>query len=349
MPKKVTASPSRATATTKTLALSEAHLRLQFLEKEHQKLLKQIKKKRSELKNFVEQMRSVATEVFTKATPSFQKMAEVDREIHALFDEILTTRQLGKKSRKKIIQIYNNLQSAGIVSPKEDEDDSDEELDELFEMHEQSAEDFRSSYQSQRPQDLEIPSVNRSNDSKKIRSLFLRLAEIFHPDKVTDEETQMRHTEIMKEINKAYQDGDLARLLEIEKQHDVGEFIDTSNQDEVALKCTRVEQQNELLKNQLTNLKREMRLAKKSPEGAMVSDFRKVTKHGIDPIAQMLEQLTGQISIVSQIRDYVRDFRDEKISINKFLEGPDVLCRMQEEMMDELYEEMFGDEEFIYY
>ncbi len=65
------------------LALSELHIRLEVLEKEHQSLLKQIKRKRTELKNFVEQMRSLATEIFHRATPSLKKLSDLDREIHA--------------------------------------------------------------------------------------------------------------------------------------------------------------------------------------------------------------------------------------------------------------------------
>ena len=88
------------------LALSQLHIRLEFLEKEHKSLLKQIKRKRTELNNFVEQMRSLATEIFHQATPHFQKMAELDRDIHALFDEIFTTRKFGKQTIKNIEAVY---------------------------------------------------------------------------------------------------------------------------------------------------------------------------------------------------------------------------------------------------
>ncbi len=81
------------------LALSDLHLQLEGLEKEHQSLLKQIKKKRTELNNFVEKMRSLATEVFHRVSPNMQTMAELDAEIHALFAEILNTRKMGKQTK----------------------------------------------------------------------------------------------------------------------------------------------------------------------------------------------------------------------------------------------------------
>jgi hypothetical protein len=341
MPKKAT-SPSPATPPTASLALSDLHIRLAALEKEHQSLLKKIKRKRTELKNFVEQMRSLATEIFHHATPSFQKMSELNQEIHALFKEILNDSKLSKKNRKKIESLYKNLQYAGVISPNLDDEPEDTELDELFETDDSTPpHEHRQQQQAQR--ELENGSATKSDESRKIRQTFLRLAEIFHPDMVKDPETQMRHTEIMKEINKAYQEGDLARLLEIEQQHQAGESIDNNSEDEVTRKCNRIEQQNELLKKQYENLKRELRQVKKTPEGAMVADCKRVKKQGIEPIEQILDELGTQIHMVSQIRNFVRDFQQQKISIKEFVDGPEVLNRMQQDMLEDLYDEMFGD------
>ena len=341
MPKKATSS-SPATPPTTSLALSDLHIRLAALEKEHQSLLKKIKRKRTELKNFVEQMRSLATEIFHRATPKFQKMTKLDQEIHALFQDILTNSKLSKKNRKKVESLYKNLQYGGIISPKLDDEAEDTELDELFETDD-SVPPNEHRQQQQAQSELENGSAKRSDESRKIRQTFLRLAEIFHPDMVTDPETQMRHTEIMKEINKAYQEGDLARLLEIENQHQAGEAIDNNSEDEVTRKCNLIEQQNDLLKKQYEDLKRELRQVKKTPEGAMVSDCKKVKKQGIEPIEQILDEMEHQIHVVSQIRNFVRDFKQQKISIQEFMQGPPVLNRTQEEILEDLYEQMFGD------
>ncbi|MBH8576827.1 molecular chaperone DnaJ [Nostocaceae cyanobacterium CENA369] len=332
----------------KSLALSSFHIRLEVLEKEHQWLLKQIKRKRTELKNFVEQMRSLATDIFHQCNPSFQKIVDIDREIHTLFDEIFSTRKFGKQTQKDVEGIYHSLQLAGIISPKLEKEDADAELDELFETEEKendfSEEETGKDYQEREAQqEIESPVVNKNDSSRKIRQTFLRLAEIFHPDKVTDGETQMRHTEIMKEINKAYQEGDFARLLEIERQHQVGENINLNNEDDLTRQCNRLEQENEFLKNQYETLKRELRLVKNTPEGEMVSDCRKAAKEGIDPMEQMLKQVEAQIQVISSIRDFVRDFREQKITIKEFLRGPEVLRSLNREIMEDLLEQMFEE------
>ena len=335
-----------SSTTVTPLALSDLHLQLQGLEKEHESLLKQIKKKRTELNNFVEKMRSLATEVFHKVSPNMQTMAELDAEIHALFTEILTTRKMGKQTQKNIQSLYRSLQMGGIISYKaidEDEEDDDEELDELFENDDSQENHQRRRQFWEAEQDSQSPTVPRTDDSRKIRQTFLRLAEIFHPDKVKDNETQMTHTEIMKEINKAYQEGDLARLLEIERKYEVGETIDNNSEDDLSRKCKNIEQQNQILKNQYEKLKQELRLAKNTPEGTMVADYKKAAKQGIDCIELMLETIQSQTKIVAEIRDFVKDFKDKKIPIKEFLAGPQSLRSMQEDMMEELMEKIMGE------
>jgi hypothetical protein len=335
-----------ASSTTVTpLALSDLHLQLEGLEKEHQSLLKQIKKKRTELNNFVEKMRSLATEVFHRVSPNMQTMAELDAEIHALFAEILNTRKMGKQTQKNIQSLYRSLQMGGIISykPIEEEDDDDEELDELFEDNDSQENHQRRRQFWEAEQDSESPTVARTDESRKIRQTFLRLAEIFHPDKVKDNETQMTHTEIMKEINKAYQDGDLARLLEIERKYEVGETIDNNSEDDLSRRCKNIEQHNQILKNQYEKLKQELRLAKNTPEGSMVADYKKAAKQGVDCIELMLETIQSQTKIVAEIRDFVQDFKDKKITIKEFLAGPESLRSVQEDMMEELLERMMEE------
>jgi hypothetical protein len=330
------------------LALSDLHLQLEGLEKEHQSLLKQIKKKRTELNNFVEKMRSLATEVFQRVSPNMKKMAELDTEIHGLFTEILTTRKMGKQTQKNIQSLYRSLQMGGIISYKhieeeEEENDDNEELNELFENDDSQENHQRRRQFWETEQDSQSPTVPRTEDSRKIRQTFLRLAEIFHPDKVKDNETQMTHTEIMKEINKAYKEGDLARLLEIERKYEVGETIDNNSEDDLTRKCKSIEQQNQILKNQYDKLKQELRLAKNTPEGSMVADYKKAAKQGVDCIALMLETMQAQTKIITEIRDFVWNFKEQKITIKEFLAGPESLRSNQKDMMEELLEKMMEE------
>jgi hypothetical protein len=293
-------------------------------------------------------MRSLATEIFQQCSPNFQRLADIDQEIHALFDEIFTKRKLGRQTKKDIEVIYRTLQLAGMITPKPIIQDEDPEVEELDENDEQVNDFFRGSteehrqYQESQPP-LDFSSRNKNDGSRKIRQTFLNLAAIFHPDKVKDGETQMRHTEIMKEINKAYQEGDLARLLEIERQHQVGESIDNNSEDDVTRQCNRLEQENELLKNQYETLKRELASVKTTPEGAMVSDCRKAKRAGVDAISLMVKQVESEIEVIASIRDFVKDFQEQKITIKQFLKGPAALRQMHRATAEDLLERLFMD------
>lgn len=335
-------SSSKSYSVDTSITVATNHSQWQNLEKEHQWLLKQIKKKRTELHNFVTQMRSLATEIFYRLNPIYHKMNMVDQEIHKLFADILSRKNLSKKNRKKVQKIYENLQMMEFIS-YQDFDDEDEELDELFEDSETA---YNYEHQEHQAASQEIPSDNQTGktpDSHKIRQIFLKLATIFHPDKVETGANHRDHTEIMKEINRAYREGDLAKLLEIERQYLEGETINLSNQDELIRRCEMLTRHNDLLKKQYENLKSELRLAKKTPEGAMVSDYRKSVKQGIDPIETMLAEINKQGQIIEQIRDFVRQFAEGKISMREFEEGPAIWRGFPENDLEAILEDLLDE------
>jgi translation elongation factor EF-G len=342
MPKKKSSgSPAiNSTNSTTALALSNMYVELETLEKEHQTLLKQIKRKRTEVTNFIEKMRSLGTEIFHRVSPNFQKIAEIDEEIHSLFKSIFENKKLGKRTRINIEKVYLNLQLTGIISRKYLQERKNQVSEENSDADSPEDNTEREDYNQQ--QEWKSSPQIKTEDSRRIRQTFLKLAEVFHPDKTIDAEIQMHHTEVMKEINQAYQEGDLARLLEIERQHNLGELIDRNSEDELVRRCKIIKQQNEILKDQYEKLKQELRRAKKSPEGQMLADSRKSAKVGLDSIDLMLKSMEYQINVISEIRNFVHDFQQDKISMQEFMDGPLNLESIREKTMTEILEEVLG-------
>lgn len=335
------------------LTLSSFHARFEELEKDHQWLLKQIKRKRSELTNFLEQMRSIAVEIVQRSRPFHEKMIELDREIHAIFEEIFTTRKFGKESRKKIEKVYRMLQMMGAISSKGGEDEEDLEEDsteeDLFGKDFEDESDFKSRFNSDsfNEEDNVPPNHDNSNgddDLKQMRRTFLRLAATFHPDKVGNNENQQDYEEVMKEVNRAYEEGDMARLLEIERQYELDKSINIENAStsEIERKCNRLEMDNKLLKNQYENIKSELRWMRQTQEGEMVKEYRSLVREGFDPIEVIVSTAENQIKQVEQIRDFVANFRDQKITIKDFLKGPSFGRQPTEEELQEMIEELFS-------
>jgi len=319
--------------TNNELGISDLRVRLNFLEQENSKLIKQIESSRTKLNKLNDSIKEVSIQIAQRIAPFRQRILELDEQIHTVFQEILTGRKLGKKSRKDIETVYYHLQFDGIISRKHlpmesDIFDSDDESDE-----EPNWESYRGKSHQQVIEDMPKPD---REELKKIRQLFLRLADSFHPDKVTDEAEKEYRTEIMKEINLAYQDGDLARLLAIEKQQELGAIIDRDSSDDLTRHCAKVEAENTYLKDQLETLKQQLKLTKKTQQGEMTAVFKKITKYGGDPIGEALREVESQIAIIEQMHQFVIDFRDRRITIKEFLRGPDFLRQQQmseEELM----------------
>jgi len=297
------------------LGISDLRARLNFVEKENDKLLKQIENSRTKLKNLNESIKKVNIQVTQRVAPFRQKILKLDRQIHDLFMEIWTDRKLGKKSRKDIEAFYYHLQVSGLISPQQfplgaeifEFDDSDDQSE------------HRDNSCHQVIEDIEKPD---RDEQKKVRQLFLRLADRFHPDKVTDETEKAFRTEVMKEINLAYQNADLARLLAIEKQQELESIIDRDSSNDLTRHCAKVESENAFLKEQLETLKRQLKLTKKTKQGEMTAIFKRITKYGGDPISEALREVEAHVEVVEQLHKLVVDFRDRRITVMEFLEGP---------------------------
>lgn len=340
MARKSAQTPPSAVAT--TLTISELRLRLEFLERDNQKLQVKIAKKRTELTNLVDRIREISIEVTQRSAPILQQLLELDLQIHTAFAEIFTGKKLGKQTRKQVETIYANLQAAGLISPyrqpvttveSDDPESEDRSTPPDWEWNEEreSASFF----------EMESPQLDR-DELKKIRQIFLRLAEVFHPDKVTDPDLRKYHTEVMQELNQAYQSGDLAKLLAIEKKHQMGEIIDPDNENDLLRRCTRIEQENEFLTSQFEQLKRELRLTKNTEQGSMVAEYRKLSKAGYDPIGEIVSQTESQVETVSEVYQFVLDFQDRRITVKDFIKGPAIFQQMYRMSEEELLMEFLG-------
>ncbi|MGB3613284.1 MAG: J domain-containing protein [Elainellaceae cyanobacterium] len=347
---KSAAAGSHATQSLATVAPHEALLNLQ---QERRWLLKQIRRKRTELDNFISQMRDIASEIFERSSDALNAMKALDVEIHGLFDEIFTKRKLGKRSRRQVEQVYRNLMMRGIISANPDvmnggDFGSPDDAEADFFSNDSDADTFRDfatgedgpGFGEKSSAGEDAPPDSSSRD-RAFRQTFLRLASIYHPDRAEDADTHARNTEIMKEINRAYKSGDFARLLELEQQEEQNDIEDAlSAEDDLERECKRLERENDKLNDQYEGIKQELRnLRNNTQEGVMVKTYRRAAKEGVDLVEELVDEAVEDVEMVEEIRDFVRDFRDRKITIQEFVDGPGP--KSPEEMIAAL-EEMLG-------
>lgn len=318
------------------LGVSDLRLRLVGLEETNEKLLKHISRKRREIDKFMATIQEIQQKMMADVSPVMMKMQETDGDIHRIFQKIFATRKMGKQTARMVKEVYMLLQISNTITFNPDS--LDEEEREAFnpftngDDDEEEPEDFRG-FGKKRPEEGHARQNDRE-ETRQLRQTFLRLATVFHPDKV-DEVHREEYAEIMKEVNLAYQRGDLARLLAIEKQHELGVTIDRSNADDLTLRCQQLEHENQLLQEQKTALNGELRQMKSSTAGLGLGDYNQLKKMGIHPIDTMVQQAQDELADVINLRDFVQSFLDKKITVAEFSRGPQRDEYFEEEDFDD--------------
>ncbi|MEO0988374.1 MAG: molecular chaperone DnaJ [Cyanobacteria bacterium J06639_14] len=343
---------SQSAAMKGTLAPTALHQKFATLQEERQWLLRQIRRKRTELNNFMTQMQDLVRELFQEGSDLFNRLRDLDTEIHTLFEELLTRRKMGKRSREQVKSLYLGLQMQGTISFQPMGADtvkgdfatgfSDTPFAEEASSESESSFAGFSEFDnadSSPPQDPLSASASPQQD-RTFRQTFLRLAAIYHPDRAESEDAQQKNTEVMKAINEAYKSGDFALLLELERQQQEGALDAeiTATEDSLERQCKQLAKENNGLREQYEGIKAELReLRNNTQEGMMVTTYRKAAKEGIDFTEELLLDTEGELAYLEKIRNFVRDFRDRKITLKAFLAGPrpdhpDELMAMMEQM-----------------
>jgi hypothetical protein len=146
--------------------------------------------------------------------------------------------------------------------------------------------------------------------SESLRDLFRRLARTLHPDRAQEDAERERLTGIMKEVTSAYQNGDLARLLVLEETWAKHASLPVADDEQ---RCRELERLNRALRAQLAGVNRELRQLKRSAKDAAFDM----------PLEAALDGAEHEIAELTSIRDFVREFRDGKISLRRFVHGPE--------------------------
>jgi predicted RNase H-like nuclease (RuvC/YqgF family) len=126
----------------------------------------------------------------------------------------------------------------------------------------------------------------------------------------------------MKEVTRAYQDGDLARLLELENAWLAEEKTPAAAHDETERRCANLERTNRELKKQLRELESELRELKNSLPVLAADELGLRGKGSATRVEAMIAETKVSIDGLHKLRDFVRSFVDGKITLDQFMVGP---------------------------
>jgi hypothetical protein len=308
------------------LALAEPSAQVHALGRERARLLKEITRHKESLLRIQREMEAASDQVATAVGPIIEQQGRVELEIHALFAALLAPGRLAKRKRAQVKKVYATLQATGLIGRDPTgalHDDSgnraeDEHFDEIFE----------GGFAEERvPGPTEVPggrSANKPPDDIKhrsLRALFKRLVVALHPDRASHEDEKARRTAAMKDLTHAYEQGDLARMIELGDSLSAGTPLGRSS-DASAVAVQALERLVVELKAQLRQLVGELRDIRRSERFLAVKDLAGSRKSGSDPLARLQAEEQSRLDDLVAARDFVSSFEAGKLGLRAFLDGP---------------------------
>jgi hypothetical protein len=300
-----------------TVTIRPPSARYSALLERHRRLLGQVAQARQHLTRLQQSLHEQASRLVSQVEPLRDRLLALDGEIHALFAELLRGRRLPARARRLVRELYKHLQDGEVLSSA-----AAPGPEEPF------AAASPPPARPHEPPPADLPSAPRPEDGtgkSTLRGVFRRLAQALHPDRAGNGADAEAREEAMKAVNRAYCEGDLARLLEIERLWDVtgtaGPTPDQAGQREKDL-----EEINQALQQQLEALRREHRQLQRSEVGRLASELRR--RPGGEE--SFLQEGREAVERLEKLRDFVRSFRDGRISLGDFVAGSDLVDQDEE-------------------
>jgi DnaJ-domain-containing protein 1 len=311
----------RAAATVGEAALaihkSPAQLRLDALQQEHERLLRDITKKRA-MRDVVEaDARDAASAIAARVMPLREAFGATLRELKAIFVGLLgEDSHLNKRDKARVRRLYARL-LPDLAGERDDEEEPrsapfDREGPSWDEVPDDGSE---AGYSAHKPAE---------KNTGVLRALFRKLAIALHPDKVQDPSEREQLTSVMKEVTRAYETGDVARLVEIERAW-LAHGAAPEQENDVARRITELLSANKELRRQLRALTAELKEIKHSVPGLASPRRRGARSSAVrTELDEMVEQMERELAELRGLRDFARRFADGEVSVTEFLLGPEL-------------------------
>jgi len=315
------------------LALHDAPLRAELLLRERARLLREVEKKRAQLERTQVKAATDAEATLKRMAPLMARHDALIRSLASLFDELLAPGRLSKRARAEVLRLRRMLEFDGLLEATDDEhldaerDDSPWQDDDDAPPHRHHQEQARNQGPRTGSHEEVASAGQRGQERRSVRELFRSLARALHPDRARHEDDRLRRTEVMKQVTRAYQEGDLARLIELEA---AWRTESSTTADDAVARCRELERVNRELLDQVRELTRQIRDIKHGAREASL---------GLSP-DELIEQAAQELDELEELVNFVTSFKNGKITLSELLRGPLGAATAEEA---ELLDLLFGD------
>jgi len=227
--------------------------------------------------NLLNELEIIIPELLNKAF-EFISPDETTKSIYKKWTDVNLDEVIQEEKEEQLEKLEDFMKSMGVDIDVKSIDFDDLECIEEFRkrMHDAKEklaqkESERQSKRKKTKKQLDAEETEKLQDdikNKNLRSVYLSLAKILHPDSETDPELKLEKEEIMKQVTKAYEDKDIITMLVIETQwlKNTEERLANIKEDVAAIYI-------HLLKDQAKKLRQQKAALKYHPRFQFVSSF----------------------------------------------------------------------------
>lgn len=306
------------------LRQSPARRRLVQREQEHERLLQQIARAKARCEALESLLRDAQALLQAQAEGLRERVTASLRELHRTLDTLLGKRSRLRRNDRLELGLFCQEFLSGLPRPADlEEEPAEQEERSAAEQARSAREGEGDAAGSSGPEPsgerLHASASKPGADAELLRSLYRRLTLALHPDRASDPAEATRLTALMKDVTRAYAQGDLAQLLELERTW-LAQSASDADQD-LEARATRLQAANRELRAQLQQLAVRLKEAEH-----WLPDVRWTRRDGpadarelAARIGQMLQQELRQ---VEGWRDAALALAAGKISLLQFMLGP---------------------------
>lgn len=230
----------------------------------------------------------LCSQAFETIVPSDEEKALYDRWAEESYDEEMDWQEAAQKDMVQsmfsemfgvdidIDELQNNPEKMAEVQEeiqrKMEEREEQEEEEELEEMTKQEKRRHKARAKAEAAREAKQKAVDELK-SKSLRSIYISLAKLIHPDTEKDPERRAAKEEEMKKLSAAYENDDLTTLLAMEMDwiHKQTDHLGSIAEDQLSLYV-------EVLKDQVNELEKEKLSYQMDPRFASIRDYIRLKK-----------------------------------------------------------------------
>jgi hypothetical protein len=295
---------------------------------------------KSQVKDIKGTITSLFDDAFRTVEPTPEQEAVYDRWAELSYkDEV-------QRQKDEEMNMFNEVFSEFFGKNVEDFDGNPEDFEkfqqEFFSHHKEEKKSFQNKTKKQLEKEA-AKKIEEELKTKSVRSIYISLAKVLHPDAETDPDLRHEKEQVMKQVTVAYEEKDLQMLLklEIEWVHKTTAHLDELSDEKLKMYIS-------VLKEQVDQLKKEKYQLVRKPQYSVIQHISHLTeKQSLKEVYRAKTVLKDVLLMSVEIELMVKKAQSKNSIVKITKEYINSKTMMEE--FDEMYDEFgFSYDDFMF-